>query len=408
MSESSIEQFGGVLAAPPPRPWRLVIAIAVAALAVALIAAGAVIVTARPAVPRARSPIATIKDPRGSKGASAGAFSPDGKTLAINDDSGRTFLWDLAARRWIGRLPPGPCQGGAVQVMFSPGGKTLAVIGGQRSDGSPSGISCLWDVASGREVATFAVPLSPIVPNGLSASGGAAGAAFSPDGRTLAIADSNGDTYLWDVATGRKVAVLTDPHATDPDSTTFVDSVAFSPDGTTLAVGDDRQTTIWDLATHRVAATLTDPSGGSELDGSGTANALAFSPDGTTLAVGDGNGNVYLWDVASRRVVATLAQPVDPLQCNAAYNQQGEDGYGLVVPGGGPLGASVAFSPGGRFLATDVDCGRGVYLWNAARQWKLATLAGPGFEPFKTPVVFSPDGALVANFNGVTRLWRVG
>ena len=287
-------------------------------------------------------------------------------------------------------------------------GKTLAVIGGQRSDGSPSGISCLRDVASGREIATYVVPLSPIVRNGVSASGGAAGASFSPDGTTLAIADSNGDTYLWDAATSRKVAVLTDPHATDPDSTTFVDSVAFSPDGRTLAVGDDRQTTIWDLATHRVAATLTDPSGGSEMDGSGTANALAFSPDGTTLAVGDGNGNVYLWDVSTRRVTATLAQPVDPLRCNGAYNQQGEDSYGLVVPGGGPLGASVAFSPDGRFLATEVDCGRGVYLWDVSRPRKPVTLIGPGFDAFATPVVFSPDGAMVANFNGATRVWRVG
>jgi WD40 repeat protein len=211
MSEPSLEQFGGVLAAPPRRPWRLMISVAVAALAVGLIAASVVVVTAKPAVPRAGGPIATIKDPVGSKGASAGAFSPDGKALAIGDNNGRTYLWDLAARRWIGELPPGPCRRGAVQVLFSPDGSTLAVIGGQRGDGSPSGISCLWDVASGREVATFVVPLSPIVPNGVSASGGAAGGAFSPDGRTLAIADSNGDTYLWDAATGRKAAVLTDP-----------------------------------------------------------------------------------------------------------------------------------------------------------------------------------------------------
>jgi WD40 repeat protein len=407
MSEPSFEQLGGVLAAPPRRPWRLMIATAVVALAMALIAVIAVIGMAKPAVRHARNLIATIKDPRGGKGASAGAFSPDGKTLAISDNNGRTYLWDLAARRWAGELPHGPCQGGAAQVLFSPDGKTLAVIGGKFSDDSPDGISCLWDLASGREVATFVVPLRPIIPNGLSASGAAAGGAFSPDGRTLAIADSNGDTYLWDVATGRKVAVLTDPHVTDPDSTTFVDSVAFSPDGKTLAVGDDRQTNIWDLATHRVAAILTDPSGGSELDGSGTANALAFSPDGTTLAVGDGNGNIYLWDVASRRVIAHLAQPVAPLECNGAYNQQGEDSYGLVVPGGGPLGASVAFSPDGRFLATDVQCGRGVYLWNVARHTRPVTLAGSGFDAFASPVVFSPDGAMVANFDGTTRVWRV-
>lgn len=232
------------------------------------------------------------------------------------------------------------------------------------------------------------------------------GAGFSPDGRILAIADSNGNTYLWNAATRRQVAVLTDPHATDPDSTIGVNAVAFSPGGATLAVGDDLQTTIWDLATHRVAATLTDPSAGSEEDG-GVVNAVAIGSQGT-LAVGDGNGDVYLWDVAKRRVSATLGQPVDPLRCNGAYNQPGEDGYGQVEPDGGPLGASVAFSPDGRLLATEVDCGRGVYLWHVAHPGSPVTLTGPGFDAFATPVVFSPDGAMVANFDGATWVWRTG
>ena len=410
MSEPSFEQFGGVLAAPPRRPWRLMIAAVTAvAVAVALIAMGVVMVTAKPAVPRTRSPIATIKDPPGGKGTRAGAFSPDGTILAIEDQNGRTYFWDLAARRWAGSLPPGRCRGGAAEVLFSPDGKTLAVIGGQRSDGSPGGISCLWDLASGREVATFVVPLGLLDPkrDPDGATGGAAGAAFSPNGKTLAIADSNGDTYLWDVATGRQVAVFTAPHVTDPNETIFVNAIAFSPDGKALAVADDLETTIWDLATHRVAATLTDPGGGSEPGGSGEAKAVAFSRDGT-LAIGDGNGNVYLWDVASRRVTATLAQPVDPPLCNGEFNQPNEDGYGLVEPDGSPLNASVAFSPDGRVLATKVDCGRGLYLWNVARSRTPVTLTAPGIDVFPSPIAFSPDSAMVANFNGVTGMWRVG
>jgi WD40 repeat protein len=401
MSEPSAEQFGGVLAAPPRRGWRFTFAVIAATLAVALIAAGVVSATGHPAVHRARNLIATIKDPRGGKGASAGAFSPDGTTLAINDGNGRTYLWDLAAKRWTGALPPGPCRGGGVQVLFSPDGKTLAVIG---AGGDSGGISCLWDVASGREIATFRVPLRPLVPDG--ASGGAVGAGFGPAGRILVIADGNGDIYLWNVATRRQVAVLTDAHATDPDSTSGINAVAFSPDGTTVAVGDDLQTTIWNVATHRVAATLTDPSAGSQENG-GIVNAVAFGPDGT-LADGDGNGDVYVWDVARRQVIATIGQPVDPLRCNGAYNQPGEDGYGQVEPDGGPLGAGVAFSPTAKLLATDVDCGRGVYLWHVARPDDPVTLAGPGFDPFATPVVFSPDGKFVANFDGRTWVWRTG
>jgi hypothetical protein len=114
MSEPCIEQFGGVLAAPPPRPWRFMIAVlAVAVLAVAVIAAGVLIRKAPPAAARARSPIATIKDPPGSKGAAAGAFSPDGRSLAIADSNGNTYLWDVATHRVAAILsdPSGDSEG---------------------------------------------------------------------------------------------------------------------------------------------------------------------------------------------------------------------------------------------------------------------------------------------------------
>ena len=54
--------------------------------------------------------------------------------------------------------------------------------------------------------------------------------AFSPDGRTLALASREGTVQLWDVASGKTLAVL-------KGHSSAVRRVAFSPDGRTLASG---------------------------------------------------------------------------------------------------------------------------------------------------------------------------
>jgi WD40 repeat protein len=203
-----------------------------------------------------------------------------------------------------------PGDGQGTTAAFSPDGKTLAISEGRVT---------LWDVATRHRIATVTEP------------GAAIGSiAFNPDGSMLAgTDDALGRTYLWNVATGHLTATLTDPAGTQG-----VGSVAFSPDGRTLAAGDIKGSTyLWNVATGHLAATLTDPS----TQGVGSA---AFSPNGRTLATSDGNGNTYLWNVATRHPAATLTTPGS-----------------LGVP-------SVAFSPDGRMLATGDVPGDDVQLWD--------------------------------------------
>ena len=72
-----------------------------------------------------------------------------------------------------------------------------------------------------------------------------------------------------------------------------MDYVAYAPGGTTLAAADTNGNTyLWDIATKTRTATLTDPEG----DG---VYYVAFAPGGTTLAAADSNGSAYLWKIAS-------------------------------------------------------------------------------------------------------------
>jgi WD40 repeat protein len=49
-------------------------------------------------------------------------------------------------------------------------------------------------------------------------------------------------------------------------------------------------TYLWDTATGKITATLTDPA-------SQRVDAVAFGPGGTTLAAADADGSTYLWRI---------------------------------------------------------------------------------------------------------------
>ena len=403
MSEPSLEQFGGVLAAPRRRR-RLYIVAGVLALGLAAACVAAIAGRATPA-PGPSGLITRLTDP-GGRGATSAAFSPDGKTLAILGRNGDTYLWDIATRRWTATLASVQCRGPDVQVLFSPDGKTLAVVGAGNGD------TCLWNVASRDQVAVLADPVSNSDDNPYGVSGGA----FSPNGRTLAIGDYNGSTYLWDVSTAVKVATLTDRPDSEGDPGD-VEAVAFSNNGTMLAAGDgDDVTYVWDIASRRIVAALDDsasdmPVGGGYED-SGGVESLAFSPDGTLVA-GDGDGNVYLWDVATERPLAALVPPINVLEANSLYYNGNADVYGQVQGGGGAIGVTLACSEDCRVLATGVDYGYGTVLWNdtGPAAHETASVTDPGGDNSAAPALaLNPGGSLlaVADSNGHVYLWHTG
>jgi WD40 repeat protein len=305
-------------------------------------------------------------------------FSPDGKTLAVagrwpagadKSDVG-VRLWDVAAAR-----ERAPLRGtdGADALVFAPDGGTLALVAEGRPDAR--GVQ-LWDVAGGRRLLVLE---------------GTAGArvrrlAFAPDGKTLASVAADKDVRLWDTATGKERAALAGHEATvldvafSPDGKVvavlsgfgvrlydaaggflvnlpkgkqFLSCVAFSADGRAVAAGSGEkdyayrpgEVLVWDAATGKQTAVLTGHTSG--------VFAVAFAPDGRTVASGSGDGTVTLWDAAT-----------------------GDERLALK---GGTKAVWVAFAAGGTALASWDEDGA-VRLWRAAT--KEVTEAPPkGREP---------------------------
>jgi WD40 repeat protein len=218
------------------------------------------------------------------------ALSPDGRHLAwlVADTAphqrSRIRLYDLAAGRQLADFPAS--TGDGHYLFFSPDSKRLLTVD------RGSGVVRLWDVAARKELRTFRA--TPADGGGLWRTA-AWTSALSPDAKVLAVGYHRADpttalsvpvpVRLWDVATGKELHEVTG-HRNQ------VDDLAFSPDGRLLASCDGRNTFVWDVATGRREPRL--PAG---LPGG--ASSVAFSCDGRMLAPASGGGPIRLWEVAT-------------------------------------------------------------------------------------------------------------
>ncbi|MFF5448755.1 helix-turn-helix domain-containing protein [Streptomyces sp. NPDC012888] len=284
------------------------------------------------------------------------------------------------------------------QSAYSPDGRLLASAG---TDGAVR----VWEPARRRPVTTLT-----------GHQGAVFAVAFSADRRTLATAGADRRVRLWDAARGRLLATL-DGHGGS------VFAVAFSPDGRTLASASaDRTVKLWDAVGHRQLSTLT-----AHQD---FVNAVAFSPDGALLATGSDDLTVRLWDVGERAertvlrghtgAVRSVAFSPDGLRLASSGNDgvvrlwSWPPGADRTAPGGGTavLGGhtgavrAVAFAPDGRLLASAGIDGS-VRLWEVAGHRPYATLAG--HDGAVWGVVFDPVGGRPASSgtDGTVRLWSL-
>src|SRR5262249_34946453 len=113
---------------------------------------------------------------------------------------------------------------------------------------------------------------------------------FDVSGERLASGGDDRTVRIWHARTGAELAVLTGHPA-------GIYRLAWSHDGTLIAAAGDQQVYVWEVKTGKKVAVLAHAS---------VVYGLAFSPDGTRLATGCRDNTIRLWDLAKFEEVAEL------------------------------------------------------------------------------------------------------
>jgi WD40 repeat protein/class 3 adenylate cyclase/tRNA A-37 threonylcarbamoyl transferase component Bud32 len=335
----------------------------------------------------------------GGFGVESVAYSPDGKRVAVTDETqpgsnevptaSRLLMVDAATGRiiWQRRYPLRPGQIDPYVVFTRPGALLTT---------APQGDTLLWDSATGRIVRRF--PLGGLP-------------ALARDGRTLALGENSptsgqagpsSEIVLLDLRTGRRRTLI----GTLPDS--WVESLAFTPDGSEIAGAAGDGMHVWDVKSGKIIASYIAEAGPGALstidektdtlisthrDGSITAFDLSgthrlgrtfswsrslrtcpvipcetFSPQSSLMALPQFDGTVAIVDLRTLRLARTLRAIDGSLTSTVSFMRDGR----TLVTGG--INRTVTFR--------DVDTGRVTRTLRFAEPvWNI----GP-----------SPDGRLLA------------
>jgi eukaryotic-like serine/threonine-protein kinase len=363
-------------------------------------------------------------------------WSPSGAYVVTASADGTARVWDAAAHgQWIKGKPvlaPLVHGGPVVSAEFSDdGGRILTA--------SADGTARIYEVPA--HIPPDDSTLSATELRAYRAADGLVGAVFGPGASTIATAEHDGHSTVWDAHTGRVIASF--EHAS------AVDDVRFSPDGLTLLTASrDGTARLWDIAKadaahpvykadtsiHAVAIApdrslaagcddsrvllLHEKSESTLRDHLGRVFAVAFAPDGRTLVSGGDDEDAYVFDVPSGKRVGELPGHSEGVH-SIAFSQDGETvatagGDAIVrlwsvrhrtrigtLPFHSPL-ASLAFA--GNALLGGIDEDGRVVLW------RLHGAVAPSMRPQMSgpaqAIAFDRDGKrLVVSTSSDTRVF---
>ncbi|MCY3741469.1 WD40 repeat domain-containing protein [Candidatus Poribacteria bacterium] len=326
-------------------------------------------------------------------------FSPDGSRFAVATPIG-IWMYDAHTGEELSLIAVLPGEGREITtIAFSPDGHTLA-------SGEWGGIGRLWDVLTGKPIATLQeishrhdVELRTLAfsADGMKLVGATMHreistwelgvdiksptilrrikgqnplispkwTLLSPDIRLLADTDEDWKNkkfqiQLWDTTTGNLLHTLV--------HTQEIESIAFSADSRTLVSNGDSTIQLWDTATGKLQST-------SNWRRVPSTHTLAFSPKGRFLASGHRDG-ARLWD-------NTIKQKQQAVYAIGDYQ------HSLEIHGHKDYIYRLAFSPDEKTLLTGSKDGT-IQAWDTATGRHRFTCTGY-LEGFRG-LAFSPDG----------------
>jgi serine/threonine protein kinase/WD40 repeat protein/tetratricopeptide (TPR) repeat protein len=276
-------------------------------------------------------------------GAKHGAFSRDGSRLVTIGEESLT-IWEIATWNPIGTLPGGAAV--VTRVTFSPDGKCVATA---HTDGTAK----LWEVSTGREIRVLRGHAAALT-----------GIAFTNQAQQIVTSSVDGTIRTWDASTGNETGRIT--HIGP------VTDIAVSPDGRYLATcSADALARLWDLEGKRELLQF--------VGHAAAVDSVLFSPDGKRLLTASADETARLWNVNTGTLILTL---------------RGHKGPVLTA----------SFSPDQRRIVTSGSDGY-IRIWHPENGLELLCVGpGKGVIPWAS---FTPDnGSVVLGYPGPLEVWE--